>query len=301
MWFNQALMFHYELDTTTPIAEALIPERLKDCPPHARFLYGFMPVIADELALEIPGYTLICLGKEERILPKAVIKRFLDEKVQAIELAEHRTLGRREKSQMAEDLEFDLLPQAFCLQKKCFALLDEKSKRLIINTNNVNQASQLCASLRKALPGLRVTPIITEKQLAKTFSTWINHPETLPSAFSLASDCLLFSPDDEKKRFNCKGYALPADEILSLLAQGLYTAEISLIWQERIQFTLTHDLTFKRMKCMDYLVDELQNIHELETAIEQQSASLTLLGGEIRAMMDDVLKATALTETTTVA
>jgi recombination associated protein RdgC len=107
----------------------------------------------------------------------------------------------------------------------------------------------------------------------------------------LASDCLLISLEDEKKRFACKGYELPSDEILTLLAQGLAAAEISLIWNERIQFTLTQDLIFKRLKCMDYLIDEFNDASQLEGNDQQQDASLTILAGELRALTNDVFKA----------
>ena len=99
----------------------------------------------------------------------------------------------------------------------------------------------------------------------------------------------MFSLDDEKKRVNCKGYELPAEEILTLLSQGLAAAEISLIWNERIQFTLTHDLTFKRLKSLDYLIDEFNDIRELEEEYQQRDAALTLLSGELRALTNDLL------------
>ena len=116
-------------------------------------------------------------------------------------------------------------------------------------------------------------------------------PAALPSMFQLASDCLLFSLDDEKKRVNCKGYELPADEILSLLSQGLAVAEISIIWNERVQLTLTQDFTFKRLKCLDYLVDEFNDLREVDDEGQQQDAALTLLTGELRGLTNDLLKA----------
>lgn len=227
---------------------------------------------------------------EERILPRGVIKRVLAERVQALETQQGRTVKRAEKAQLAEELEFELLPKSFCLQKRLPALLDQVSHRLIINSASVNQASQLTSLLRKSVPGLHIEPLQLTENLSSHFSNWINNPGLLPANFQLASDCLLFSPDDEKKRFNCKGYELPADEILSLLAQGLAPAEISLIWNERVQFTLTQDLTLKRLKCLDYLVDEFSDIRKLEEDYQQQDAALTLLSGELRALMNDLLK-----------
>lgn len=289
MWFNNALIYQYELKETIDLTSSLAEETLKPCPPHARFIYGWLPAYADELVQEVAGSSLICLGKEERILPRGVIKRLLAERVQTIEIQQGRTVKRAEKAQLAEDLEFELLPKSFCIQKQLFALLDSMSNRLIINASSNNQASQLTSLLRKSLPGIHIEPLVHDENLALRFAQWISNPTLLPASFQLASDCLLFSLDDEKKRVNCKGYELPAEEILTLLSQGLAAAEISLIWNERIQFTLTHDLTFKRLKSLDYLVDEFNDIRQLEEEYQKRDAALTLLSGELRSLTNELL------------
>ncbi len=289
MWFNNALIYQYEQEDSTKLAELLAEDAMKPCPPHARFIYGWLPAIAGGYVHEIAGAAMICMGKEERLLPRGVINRILAERVRTLEAQRGYPIKRAEKGQMAEDLEFELLPKAFCLQKRTLALLDTVDKRLIINASSANQASQLTSLLRKTLPGLSIEPLQHMGNLSVLFAEWITNPSSLPANFQLASDCLLFSPDDEKKRFNCKGYELPAEEILTLLSQGLAAAEISIIWNERIQFTLTHELTFKRLKCMDYLVDDFSEIRELEEDHEQQDAALTLLSGGFRSMLNDLL------------
>ena len=289
MWFNNALIYQYELESSVDLTSSLANEALKPCPPHARFIYGWLPALGDQLVHETSGCSLICMGKEERILPRGVIKRLLAERVQTMEAQQGRTVKRAEKAQLAEELEFELLPKSFCLQKRLPALLDHMSNRLIINSASTTQASQLTSLLRKSLPGIRIEPLQQVENLARRFANWISEPASLPPTFQLASDCLLFSLDDEKKRFTCKGYELPADEILTLLSQGLAAAEISVIWNERIQLTLTHDLTFKRLKCLDYLVDEFNDLRQLEEDDLQQDAALTLLAGELRSLTNDLL------------
>ena len=295
MWFNNALIYQYELEPSIDLIASLTNEALKPCPPHARFTYGWLPTFCGELVQETSGSSLICMGKEERILPRGVINRLLEERIQALEL-QGRTVKRSEKAQLAEELEFELLPKSFCLQKRLPALLDHVSKRLIINSASTNQASQLTSLLRKSVPGIRIEPLEYMENLGVRFASWISDPDSLPSSFQLASDCLLYSLDDEKKRFNCKGYELPAEEILTLLSQGLAAAEISIIWNERIQLTLTHDLTFKRLKCLDYLIDEFNDARQQDEEQLQQDAALTLLTGELRSLTNDLLAALTVDE-----
>lgn len=299
MWFNNALIYQYELDETSDLNASLAEESLKPCPPHARFIYGWLPAFADEMVHEVAGAALICMGKEERLLPRGVINKMLNEKILTIEMQHGRTVKRAEKAQIAEDLEFELLPKSFCVQKRLPALLDTASKRLIINASSNTQATQLTSLLRKSVAGITIEPLTHNENLAVRFAEWIHSPDTLPEDFQLASDCLLFSLDDEKKRVHCKGYELPAEEILTLLSQGMATAEISLIWKERIQFTLTHDFTFKKLKSLDYLLDDFNEIRQLEEEYQREDAALTLLAGELRELTNDLLATLKSTESNT--
>lgn len=290
MWFNNVLIYQYDLKEEGSLNEALKEERLKPCPPHARFIYGWLPAFADEMLHEVAGSAMICMGKEERILPRGVINKMLEERIKQIEEQHGRMVKRAEKAQLAEDLEFELLPKSFCVQKRLSALLDTVNKRLIINTSSATQATQLNALLRKSVAGISIEPVAYNENLALRFAEWINSPETLPADFQLASDCLLFSLEDDKKRITCKGYELPAEEVLTLLSQGMATAEISLIWKERIQFTLTHEFVFKKLKSLDYLLDDFSEIKALDEEYQRQDAALTLLSGELRELIDALLQ-----------
>lgn len=293
MWFNSALIYQYELDDNQIDLHALLSQNaLKPCPPHARFIYGWStPTFPEQWTHDIAGSSLICLGKEERVLPRSVITRTLNERIQQIEMQRGYPVKRAEKKQWAEELEFELLPKAFCIQKRLFAILDLVDKRVIINTTSTTQAEQLLSLLRKSVPTLHLKPLHYPENMAETLTQWLLQPNTLPANLELASDCILFSRDHEKTRFNCKGCELPSEEINTLLKQGLAVAELSLIWNERILFTLTHDFTFKRIKTLALLEHDVEEIRDLDDEAQQQDAALLLLSGELRALFHDVLTA----------
>ena len=167
---------------------------------------------------------------------------------------------------MTEDLEFELLPKAFCLQKRLYAFMDSTSKQIIINTSSQTNAAQLIALLRKSVPNIKIEPIIYPEKSANIFAEWISNPASIPNHFQLASDCVLFSPDDEKKRLQCKGYELPSEEILALL-----------------------EFLLKKIKCLDYLLDDFNETRNLDDEEQQRDASLSILTGELRALINDVL------------
>lgn len=209
MWFNNALIYQYELDEACDLAASLAENILKPCPPHARFVYGWLPAFADEMVQEVAGSSLICMGKEERLLPRGVINKMLAEKIQMLETQQGRSVKRAEKAQMAEDLEFELLPKSFCIQKKMFAILDSASKRIIVNASSNTQATQLTSLLRKSVAGISIEPITLTENLAVRFAEWIHSPDTLPNQFQLASDCLLFLWMMKKNGFIVKVMSYP--------------------------------------------------------------------------------------------
>lgn len=288
MWFTHALIYQYEGTFPEHLHTLLADHALKPCPPHARFSYGWVPVAPQVWSIEALKSTLFSLGKEERILPRGVIQRALNERIHLLETQRGYPVKRSEKSQLAEELEFELLPKAFCLQKQLFAFFDQLHQRLVINTTSAAQATPLLTALRQSMPQLHLTPLSYPEQLTTTLTQWITHPASRPSHLQLATDCILFSPDDEHKRFQCKGTDLPSEEVLSLLSQGLSVEEVSLIWNERIQLTLTQHFTFKRIKCLDALTEDF---HEIQAADPEttRDAVFTLLSGELRALINDLL------------
>jgi recombination associated protein RdgC len=288
MWFTNALVFSLSCESLSEIESALTDNRLKPCPPHSRFIYGFSETINQLLSHHADNSYVFTMGKEERMLPRSVINQALTEKCHILETNNGRAVKRSEKAHLREELEFELLPKAFCVQKKTMALIDGNRQRLIVNTSSHNNAAQLCSLLRKALPDIQIKPLELISDISLKFTQWLNNPNLLPNDFVLAPNCLLTSPDDDKKKFNCKGYELPADEVCHLIDSGLTATEITLIWKERIQFTINTDFTFKRIKCIEYLLDDMNEVNQLEDEMEKVDANLCLLTGELRQLIDDV-------------
>ena len=289
MWFNNALVYTVSCDSYDNLESQLSENKLKPCPPHSRFIFGFLETINHLMTHQVDNSYFFTLGKEERMLQRSVINQALVQKSNDFEKNQGRPLKRAERAHLKEELEFELLPKAFCVQKKLSAFIDVSTNRLIINTSSSNQGTQLCSLLRKALPSLEVKPLEISSCLGTNFTMWLDNPNLLPKQFTLAPNCLLTSPDDEKKKFNCKGYELPSDEVCSLIEKGLTATEISLIWNERIQFTINTDFVFKRIKCVDYLIDEISELNQLDDELEKIDASYCLLSGELRQLINDVV------------
>jgi len=287
MWFNNLVV--YQLNTpfeknADELEQGLEEFRLKPCPPHARQSQGFVAPIDEEKGRvhSLYGCHLLVAAKEVRLLPSSIIQAVLEEKNNAFELNHNRPMRRAEILQLKEEIEFDLLPKAFSVQKKDWFYIDTNKQWLFINSANPNKASEVITLLTKALGSLDAAPLMPDSDLSTLFARWLHEPTSLPEGLMLAKICVLVTSGEDKSQYTCKDIEENIEELTTLLAQGYTVSSIELIWQERIQFILTNNFLLKRLKCLDYLDDAFKDNGKLDNDQEQFDANFSLLTGELR-------------------
>src|SRR5688500_6547311 len=95
MWFKQVQIYalediNYETET---LIEKLNPLAFTPCPPSFPMSLGWYSPFGEEdgpLIHAANGYIMLCLQIEEKILPAAVIRQALKDKVKKIETSEDR-------------------------------------------------------------------------------------------------------------------------------------------------------------------------------------------------------------------
>ena len=290
MWFNNIVIYQFKEGFEKSLEEiqlALEEHRLKPCPPHARQSQGWTPPFShsEEKAHLIYGCHVLVAAKEVRLLPANIIKAVLNEKTKAFEQANHKPMRRAELLQLKEEIEFELLPKAFTVEKKEWLYIDTVNQWIVINTSSYKKASETITLLTKALGSLSVVPLTMEADLSSLFSQWLHEPSTLPEGLFLGNNCVLINSGNDKSLYNCKDIEHNLDEIKTLIKQGYSVSSLELSWRERVQFTLTDDCLLKRLKCVDYLEDEFKENSKLENEQAIFDANFSLLAGEVRELV----------------
>ena len=297
MWFNNIVI--YQL--TTPFEKspeeiqlALEEHRLKPCPPHARQSKGWAsPFNEEEKLHSVFGCHILVAAKEVRLLPSSIINAILEEKANAFELNQKRPMRRAESLQLKEEIEFELLPKAFTVQKKDWLYIDTARQWIVINGSNQNKAAEVITQLTKALGSLAAVPLSIDVNLSEVFSNWLRDPLSIPEGLSLQQNCVLINGKNDKSQYNCKDIEQNTDEIITLLEQGYTVSSLELAWLDRIQFTLTDTFMLKRLKCIYYLDDAFKDNDKLEEEQERFDANFSLLAGEIRSLLIFLMSACA--------
>ena len=283
MWFNNVCVFRLsdalKLDAED-LAKGLEPYAFKPCLSQDMSSAGWFPPLAREdaeLVHAINHCLLVCLQTEEKVLPTAVIKEQLAERVIAAEEREQRSVRRAEKERLRDELMLDLLPRAFVRHRLSYAYFDLSKHWLVVNGASPKGIGEITEGLRKALGSLPITPLDTQDAPAAVMTDWLHKRQT-PSEITLADECEL---RDSEGVVRCKGQDLLSEEIKVHLDAGKQVTRLALEWDERLGMVLSDDLILRRLKMLDGLDKEL-DADDSDDPIAAFDARFVLLSSELR-------------------
>nr|WP_306309356.1 recombination-associated protein RdgC [Xenorhabdus anantnagensis] len=232
---------------------------------------------------------LICMQREEKILPSSVIKKELWSKIEKLEGEQHRKLKKTEKDSLKDEVIHTLLPRAFSKESQTYLWIDNDNQRIVVDANSAKRAEDALALLRKTLGSLPVTPMMFASPIELTLTDWVSKNE-LPKEFMLQDEAELKAILEEGGVIRCKNQDLITDEIAIHIESGKYVTKLALEWEERIQFTLSDDFTIKKIKFSDALREQNDDI-DREDFAQRFDADFVLFSGELSRMFDSLVDA----------
>ena len=285
MWFKQCQAYRLpETPDAAVLAAALDEHRF--APPCGLdwFTDGFAvpQPFGNELVFAADKTLGISLKREERVLPGAVIKTVLDEKIAKIEAEEARKVGRKERQELKEQIVDELLPRAFTRASRTDAVL--VGGYLLINQTG-NKAENLLSHLREALGGLRALPTFTRRSASELMTQWLLRGEA-DGQFELDDYVALVGAGDMAPEIRIKREDLTAEEVVQHVKCGKRVAELGLVWRERVVLVLTQDLTLKRIRYLDHLQEDAQS--HGDSGFDLAAASQIIAGNALAMILDEL-------------
>lgn len=258
MWFKQVTPFRLpELPEKRFLDESLGNSWFTEPQGLDWFSEGFThPNAFTDLAVfEAQKTMLISLKREEKVLPAEAIKHKLDEKVAKIQTSEGRNVGHREKHELREAIIDDLLPKALIKSSHTYGLF--AGEWLFVDTANRRKAENLLTKLREALGGLPAQQPITRQSPASLMTNWLLQGEA-QGRFVLDSDVTLVGAGDVAPKVKISRKDLTAEDVVQHAKNGMTVTELGLVWNDRVAFILTQDLTLKRIQWLDVVQEEAE-------------------------------------------
>ena len=279
MWFKNLLIYRF----TTPFQlaenfdEQLAATPFVPCGSQDMMKAGWIAPMPDG---ELPshtanGCTLLCLRKQQKILPGAAVAEALDEKVREIETAQARKVYRKERKELKEEILITLAPRALTRSSRLYAYIDAQNQWLIVNGGSRNRAEELLTQLRTDIGSLPLVPVETNNQPAVLLTDWVKNG-TVPPGFTLGDQCELRDAQETANTVKVRGQDLRGDEVLQHIDAGKQVIKLAMNWREAIDFVIGDDLVIRRLKFRDELLEQVEKLDDARAQFDQEFGLMTL-------------------------
>lgn len=296
MWFKNLRIYRltsaFNLDADS-LNEALSKGVFSPCKSQDLSRYGWVSPSkpksndSDNLVYASQGNLMICAKKQEKVLPAAVINEALEERVAEISKTEGRTIYRKEKQSLKEDVMMSLLPKAFTRSSLVFAYISLKKGYVIINAASANKAEELLSALREAIGSLPVVPLASKQLPHQAMTQWLLNASA-PHQFELGEECELADAKEASSIIRCKHQDLSSPEITSHLNTGMIVTKLALNWLEGIDFILDEQLAIKRLRFADNIQEKASD-YDNEDSEAQFDIEFSVMTIELDALIDSLL------------
>lgn len=231
---------------------------------------------------------LLALGHEQKLLPASVIRQAAEERILEREAMLGSPIGRKQKREIRDKVEAELLPRALARRRKTYAWIDTVNGWLVVDAAGAPAAEQFMETLRRTEDNMPVTRLDTQMSPATAMSRWIVAGK-VPGPFTIDQDLELRTPDAAKATVRYSRHALEGKDIRDHIAAGKQAVRLGLTWNERISFVLTEELHVKRVTFLD--IAEREPGEEVENEDERFDIDFALMSGELPRLLAALVKA----------
>lgn len=290
MFFRNLVLYRFSPMVAADLArldDVLAEHRLRHCGPLETFTVGFVPPVGrGEDAPHthtVKLNALFTIGREDKILPAAVVNSELQRRVHKIAEDEGRKVGGRERKRLKEDLLTEMLQRAFVRESRMSGYVDRQNGWLVLDTSSRKAAEDALTQIREALGSFPAVPLAPEDGPRVLMTDWLANGN-LPASFALGDECELRDPVTSTGAIaRCRRQDMDSEEMKEHLRNGKQVYQLGLVFDDRMSFVLGEDLIVRKLKFFDVVMDDLGDGHE-DAAVEAD-ASFALLALELERML----------------
>lgn len=290
MFFRNLTLFRFPESTSKSLNELeknLDEHRLRPCGPIEMSTRGFISPYgrdSEELVHRIGAYSLVTIGGEDKLLPSSVIGEALAVKIAEISEKEARRIGARERKRLKEEVLTDLLPRAFVRPSRLFAYMAEDSGWLVVDSASRKAAEDGVTQIREALGRFPATPMAPSESPRALMTEWLVSGK-LPAGLAWGDECELRDPAEAGAVVRCRRQDLESDEVREHLKSGKQVFQLGLELDERMAFVLGEDLTIRKFRFLDIVLDEIGE-DASESARAELDARFALMTLETKRLLE---------------
>ena len=206
--------------------------------------------VTGELVTPISGGYAMVIRHDQKIIPRNVVMKEANSRIQTIENMSENKLKRAERLAIIDNVRVDLCKQAFVKSTLILALYSTDEKLLVINTTNKKIAGMVCTMLIKVVGSVKTETINIsdiKNGLTTRLKNCIEGSTNAFEGFSVGDYVQLSRHADQKEVIR---YSAEHESIQSELADSLcsgFTADKLELRGCGVTFTLTEKFHFTRI------------------------------------------------------
>jgi recombination associated protein RdgC len=287
MWFRNLQIFRLGSDwnySTEALGQALQTGIFQGCGATDRNARGWVPPRGEdgELVFSVARQQLIALGIEQKLLPVSVVRQYAQAKLEQIEVAQGYKPGRKQRREITDQVETELLPRAFVKRGLTYVWIDPVNRWLLVDASSPTRADEVMEQLKLSLGELPLTLVKTQVAPATAMTQWLA-AGAAPGSFTIDRDCELQAAADERPAVRYVRHSLDSEEVRNHIASGKSATRLALTWNDRVSFVLTEQMQVKKVSFLDMIKEDAER--QAENADDLFAANFTLMSGELSQLL----------------
>ncbi len=289
--FKNIVVYRIGPDWTPPAFERLDAElqrlAFQPCGPTQEQSAGWVPPRGKEhgaMVESVANQWILKLAVERKSVPGGAVRTELDARCKAIETERGRKPGRKEKSEIKDEIVQTFLPRAFSKHAAHILWLDLQERTLVIGAGSMKAAEpvikhlvDVMAELGHVLP---LSPISTSLAPATAMAEWLTTKQA-PAGFSIDRDLELKKAGEEKSVVRYARHNLELDEIVQHIQEGKLPTQLALTWNDKVSFVLTEQLAIRKI--------DIRGVEDAPKGEDGFDADAAIATGELSELLPDLL------------
>lgn len=293
MFFRNLTLFRFSAAFAKSLDDlylALSQHRLRAPGPLEVATTGFVSPYgpdSDALLRIDESFQWFTLGREEKMLPAAVVNAELGKRLHAEAERRGRPVGGRQRRAIKAEVLDALLPQAFVRSSRVNAYLDVDRGWLVIDSPSGKSAETVLTMLRQALGSFPAIPLAPTKPVRVLMTDWLAYGR-LPDGLWLGDECQLRDPAS-RATILCRQQEIERREVREHLKQDKQVFHLGLQFGDRASFVLGEDLVIRKLRFLDDVQDSLDadlDADDVDSPNAELDARFALMARELRPLLD---------------
>jgi recombination associated protein RdgC len=281
----------YRIQGDWPTTEEALSERLdeaafKPCGSFNEHSFGFEAPIDNaggSLCRRVGKADLLQLRLQSRVLPPAVIREALAERIETFRQRAQRDPTRTEKREFKEEVYSDLLPRALLKSDRIQGFYLPAESILGVGTTSASNAERFLDTLRAAFGSLQATPLAFKQPMATLMKRVFLGDG--PPEFVLGRECRMRDPSDAAASVNWLDMELADRSVRDHVRGGLQIDRLGVQFDARLSCVIDEDAILRKVRVLGLEASDDASDLDDEDPIARLDAEFVVTVGSIAQLL----------------